>query len=100
MLTGSPGPKSPRGADTQAVKVCDSTVRKRLREFEATPTSQLTVSQLASLPDDQPFPGVDEGGGAEGVDSGVSRRGQPGGQGGSVPMRTVALDPPAFINNR
>ncbi|CAN0418588.1 unnamed protein product, partial [Ectocarpus sp. 8 AP-2014] len=33
----------------KAVKVCDATVRKRLLEFEATPTSQLTVEELNKL---------------------------------------------------
>ena len=53
----------------QAVKVCDATVRKRLLEFEATPTSQLTVEELNKLPQDVSFPGVDED--AAGVGVGV-----------------------------
>ncbi|CAM9397339.1 unnamed protein product, partial [Ectocarpus fasciculatus] len=43
----------------KAVNVCDATVRKRLLEFEATPTSQLTVEELNKLPQTVAFPGVE-----------------------------------------
>lgn len=91
----------------QAVKVCDATVRKRLLEFEATPTSQLMVSQLAALPEDQPFPGVEEGGaGADVTGDGATGHsaGQRGGGGSRalapVPTSAVVMDPPAYISNR
>ena len=94
----------------QAVKVCDATVRKRLLEFEATPTSQLTVEELHKLPQDVSFPGVDEdaaGGvsGAASVTGGAGGQGTNGGAGGrsagdAILVSDVRMDPPAFIANR
>lgn len=85
--------------------MCDSTVRKRLLEFEATPASQLTVKQLASLPEEQPFPGLT----LEGQNEPAAGRGD-GGDGESssqeentssisVPTLNVVMDPPAFVTN-
>lgn len=99
----------------QAVKVCDATVRKRLLEFEATPTSQLTVEELNKLPQTVAFPGVEDasaaagatggGGGAGGGESALAR-GRSGGAGAgataekSVLVSDIRMDPPAFIANR
>lgn len=100
----------------QAVKVCDATVRKRLLEFEATPTSQLTVEELNKLPQTVAFPGVEDasaaagatgggGGGAGGGESALAR-GHSGGAGAgataekSVLVSDIRMDPPAFIANR
>lgn len=102
------------------MKVCDATVRKRLLEFEATPTSQLTVEELNKLPQTVAFPGVEEAtagprapGGAGGDAVARDGSGQPAsgaagnGVGGSaaagevsVLVSEVRMDPPAFIANR
>lgn len=87
----------------QAVKVCDATVRKRLLEFEATPTSQLTVEELNKLPQDVSFPGVDEAtnGTLGDAGSGAGGRGGVGTAGdASILVSEVRMDPPAFIANR
>lgn len=94
----------------QAVKVCDATVRKRLLEFEATPTSQLTVEELNKLPQAVAFPGVEEEEEAAAADSLRASAGD-GADGGdpassitapeaSVLVSEVRMDPPAFIANR
>lgn len=86
----------------QAVKVCDATVRKRLLEFEATPTSQLTIDELNKLPQDVAFPGVEEAAnGAAGNAAAGGRGGDTGADGdASVLVNDVRMDPPAFIANR
>ena len=81
----------------QAVKVCDATVRKRLLEFEATPTSQMTVEQLNKLPDDAPFPGMEDG---EDRQVGGATAGAGGAGVKKVLTGAVQMDPPAFIANR
>lgn len=77
-------------------------MRKRLLEFEATPTSQLTVEELNKLPQDGSFPGVDEQ--ARGAEGGAPAEGDAGDAGGasdvSVLVSDVRMDPPAFIANR
>lgn len=101
--------------------MCDATVRKRLLEFEATPTSQLTVEELNKLPQTVAFPGVEEaaaassapsgGGGGDGDAAAADGSGQPAstadGVGGaaaaaelSILVSDVRMDPPAFIANR
>lgn len=107
------------------MRVCDATVRKRLLEFEATPTSQLTVEQLAKLPQEVDFPGVKEASAAKDVKEEATRaaaEGRPvdkaaveaadaaivtaGGEagaaaaGGGGGTSAVHMDPPAFIANR
>lgn len=97
----------------QAVKVCDATVRKRLLEFEATPTSQLTVEELNKLPQTVSFPGVDEAaattaaGGGElgsaannGAGASQGKDGAATSAGVAVLVSEVRMDPPAFIANR
>lgn len=86
----------------QAVKVCDATVRKRLLEFEATPTSQLTVEELHRLPQDVSFPGVDDGEGGAAASAARSTPGSGSGATGdaSVSISEVRMDPPAFIAAR
>lgn len=83
----------------RAVKVCDATVQRRLLEFEQTPTSQLTVEQLNSLPVDVPFPGVKDTTRARVLGGG----GEAGGNDDDdEPVLTgaVQMDPPAYILNR
>lgn len=97
------------------MKVCDATVRKRLLEFEATPTSQLTVEELNKLPQTVAFPGVDEEAAAvaaasaaangRGPAESASNGGVGGGAEGAAPdvsvlVSEIRMDPPAFIANR
>lgn len=86
----------------QAVRVCGSTVRKRLLEFEATPTSQLTVEELNKLPQDGAFPGMgDNAKGESGGGARIREGANPESTGEvSVRMREVRMDPPSFIANR
>lgn len=79
------------------MRVCDATVRKRLLEFEATPTSQLTVEELNKLPQDGAFPGMDDDGGGGGRVGGGSGE---DGDASSILVSDVRMDPPAFIANR
>ncbi|CAM9319299.1 unnamed protein product [Choristocarpus tenellus] len=72
-----------------AVKVCDSTVRKRLQEYEQTPASQLTVQQLHALPSNGALPGVPG-----------SHTGTTGGDKAGTTAASVSFDPPSFITNR